>query len=132
MTSPWNASATRTRAGAVLLGTALLLGLDCPHCDSAAPLDTAQAPPPCHETEAGPTAAAPPVAPQPGIECGCSSCELQLAVSSAPVGEQALLATPIARVVARPLAARVATRMTAGWIPPPYPGFSEQTVVSLN
>ncbi len=110
-----------------------LTGAECPHCEAAATGTAVAAAvhdrPACHE--------APSPAPTPlplegsHLECGCAACGVggdPLPATAPALGSPALRASalPALAVPSRPR--RVRTTST-DWIPPPYPGFFEHTVV---
>ncbi len=115
----------------MLLSAAVLLGADCPHCDATQDLETASAhaTPSCHEPPAEPA----PVDSEhgPAIDCGCPSCEVEAGVASVATGaadapKSWLVAVHVGSV------ASILPATRGEWTPPPYPGFSENTVVRLN
>lgn len=126
-----------SRAWIALIGAALLLSAVCPHhaatLDIAAALDVAaaapeHAPQPCHghgsepaQSEEG----------GPALDCGCPNCGVesvvaQVAPDVAPAPTLAIAAIP------DPTPTCTVPDTRGDWMPPPYPGFAENTVVLLN
>ena len=119
---------------ALVLTAALLLGADCPHCDAGEVAhEAATEAMPCHDMEGETAPAGGSHEAAPVLDCGCSSCELELAVSSVRVSAEDVSAAAAVVPALQPLAAAPPQLLArcAGH-PPPYPGFSEHTVVSLN
>ena len=117
------------RIRVLLVGAAVLLGADCPHHggvweSAATAAEPAAASCHGHPAESTPSGVEPPLA----LDCECPSCGFEHSVVSVGPG----LPPPPTSVVAvlpaaQPL--RSAPRPRGVWAPPPYPGFSEHTIV---
>ena len=119
------------RVGALLLAAAFLLGAACPHCEAAHPGPTAVAEtaPPCHPQPVEPSLAGPESG--AAFDCGCPGCEVEAGIAFVATGSGH--AQPVERLAPQLPAVSSALRPArADWTPPPYPGFSEHTVVRLN
>ena len=112
------------------MGAALLLSAVCPH--HAATLDVAasapeHAVPACHGHDAEP-AQSEDGAPASALDCGCPNCGVDS--SLAHVASLAIPAPAMALVaVPEPTPTSTIPDARGDWMPPPYPGFSDNTVV---
>lgn len=150
------------RIATTWLAAAAVLGLACPHCRvstempgpdgvTTAELAHAAAAPPCHAAPpihvdpANPSSPSNPSNPRnpsnptdpPMHGCDCAGCDGL--GESVPPAKAALESAAALALVALPphvlldlATPPVPLRSHTRWLPPPYPGFAEQTVVMLN
>ena len=122
------------RIGALLLITAGLLGADCRHCDLAlgALSSDSVAKSGCHQARGNHLSLS--VESDSAIDCDCPEHGQTATVPSTPSTPPAPEWVDWAAIPERDFAWAAFDRkpVRPDWHPPPYPGFSENTIVLLN